>query len=190
MDHIIVDIEIKRRVEDTPGGWDSTDLLGVSCAVVYEFTTDMFRIYGPNDVEPLKSRIQRADRVGGFNVWKFDFPVIWGLPGRERVVELLPKTDDMLRRIWQAQGLDPEVFTKQHGGWSLDAVAGATINQQKLGNGAMAPIWYQSGDWCRLIDYCLNDVKMERDLSMFIDEHGYVVNNYRRLEVKKWGSGK
>ncbi len=94
-DHIVVDVEIKKTIEETPGGWDSTDKLGVAVAVVYEFQTDRFRIFGDTaaELESLRARLLKADRISGFNIWKFDFPVIFGLPGRERVEELRPKTN-------------------------------------------------------------------------------------------------
>ncbi len=175
MDHIIVDIEIQKTIEETPGGWNSTHLLGVSCAVVYEFGADKYRVYGPDDVMKLRDRLLMADRIGGWNTWKFDYPVIWGLPGRERVRELLSKTDDMLRRVWQSLGLDPEGFSPKHGGWSLDIVAQATIGAAKSGFGGDAPKWFQAGNWARLVDYCIQDVKLTRDLTVYADKFGHLV---------------
>jgi DEAD/DEAH box helicase domain-containing protein len=189
LDWIVVDVEIQKTIEETPGGWEATDKLGVACAVIYEFNRDNYRVYGPNDIEALRQRINTADRISGFNIWKFDYPVIWGLPGRERLPELLPKTDDLLRRIWLAQGLDPEVFSKQHGGWSLDVVAGSTIGQNKTGYGGDAPKWFQQGNWPRLVDYCINDVKVERDLAVFVDRFGYVLRQGQRLAIAPWERG-
>jgi len=178
-DHIVVDVEIQKTIEETPGGWDATDKLGVAVAVVYEFQTDRFRIYGhtPAELTALRARIMAADRISGFNIWKFDFPVIFGLPGRERVTALLPKTNDMLRRIWQSLRLDPDTFSKAHGGWGLDAVARGTLKAPgKIANGAQAPIWYQAGRWGEVCNYCVDDVTLERDLTIFVDRYGYVVN--------------
>jgi len=188
-DWIVVDVEIQKTIEETPGGWDATDLLGVACAVVYEFKGDNFRVYGPNDVERLRERLLAADRVSGYNIWKFDYPVIWGLPGRERKMEMLPKTDDLLRRIWQAQGLNPETFSKFHGGTSLDIVAGETINQRKSGFSGDAPKWFQAGEWAKLVDYCINDVKIERDLALFVEKHGYVITRVNRVHIAAWEKG-
>lgn len=127
LDHIVVDVEIQKNVDDVPGRWSATDKLGVAVAVVYEFLTGRYHVYLENDVAELRARLMRADRISGFNIWKFDFPVIFGLPGRERKTELLPKTNDILRRIWQSQNLDPESFSKAHGGWNLDAICKGTF---------------------------------------------------------------
>lgn len=192
MDHIVVDIEIAHTIEETPGGWDATHLLGVSCAVVYDMTKDRYTIYGDTDDERdrLKNRIVEADRVTTFNGWKFDFPVIWGLPARERVEMLAGISDDLLRRIWSGLGLNPDSFSKYHGGWGLDVVCQATIDRGKTGYGGGAPLLYQQGKWVELINYCLEDVRLTRDLCRFIDERGLVLGSYgRSVELKPWKAG-
>lgn len=175
-DHIVVDVEIQRTIEETPGGWDSTDKLGVSVAVVYEFLTDRFRVYGPSDVPALRDRLLQSDRISGYNIWKFDFPVIWGLPGRERYEPLRGKTNDLLCRIWKSLGLSVNEFSNLHKGWGLDAVARGTLGVGKSGYGGDAPKWFQAGNWARLVDYCVDDVRLERDLAIFMDRYGYVNN--------------
>ena len=175
MDHIVVDVEIAYTIEEV-GGWDHTENMGVSCAVVYEYRTDRFRVYGPADVQALRSRLLLADRITGFNTYRFDFPVIWGLPGRERVEELKLRSNDLLQRIWRSLGLDEEQFSDLHKGWGLDVVCQGTLGVGKSGNGADAPRWFQAGDWARLVDYCIDDVRLERDLGAFIDRYGFVVN--------------
>jgi DEAD/DEAH box helicase domain-containing protein len=179
LDHIVIDVEIQKTIEETPGGWDATDQLGVAVCVCYEYLTDRFRIYGHTNEElvELRERIKRADRISGFNIWKFDLPVIFGLPGRERVTELLPKTNDILRRIWLSLGLSGDQFSSLHKGWGLDPVSRGTLNAPgKIANGAQAPRWYQSGEWGKLVNYCVDDVTLERDLVTFVDQFGYVVN--------------
>lgn len=178
-DHIVVDVEIQKTIEETPGGWDATDKLGVACAVVYEFAGDRFRIYGPEDVPRLRERLLRADRISGYNIHRFDFPVIWGLPNRGRVEELKPKTNDLLQRIWRALGLDDDAvdFTELHKGWSLDSVTKGTLGVGKIGYGGDAPKWYQAGEWARVANYCADDVALERDLAVFVDKYGFVYNS-------------
>ncbi len=175
MDHIVVDVEIAHTVEEV-GGWDHTELMGVACAVVYEYQQDRFRLFGPQDVEALKERLLKADRVTGFNTWRFDFPVIWGLPARDRVLQLDDKSDDLLGRIWCSLELNREEFSELHKGWGLDVVAKGTLGAGKSGYGGDAPKWFQAGLWARLVDYCLEDVRLERDLCNFIDKYGFVVN--------------
>ncbi len=181
-DAIVVDVEIARRIEELPNGWDDTHLMGLGCAVVYEERTDRYRLYGPEDVEALQARLLEADLVGGFNTHRFDANVIWRMPRAARVEDFAPKVAagsvDLLRIIWQALGLDPDRFHKAtHGGWGLDAVARGTLGDRgKTGHGALAPVWFQEGRLCRLHSYCLDDVWLERDLLRFARRYGYVVN--------------
>jgi DEAD/DEAH box helicase domain-containing protein len=209
MDHVVVDIEIQKTIEETPGGWDATDKLGVAVACLWEYTGQRMRVYGPNDVEALKQRLLKADRISGYNIWNFDFPVIWGFSkqdwdnwtslGDEKRThvgpsgcnlksELACKTDDMLRRIWKALKLDPDKFDKRtHGGVGLDAVTKYTLNAGKIGNGADAPKWYQNGEVQRVVNYCADDVALERDLTDFVEKYGYVMSQYdRAIRIPKW----
>jgi DEAD/DEAH box helicase domain-containing protein len=177
-DHVVVDVEIQKTIEETPGGWDATDKLGVACACLYEFRGARMRIFGPEDVDALKDRLLSADRISGYNIYRFDFPVIWGLPARGRVTILKDKTNDILMRIWRALGLNDDTvdFTDLHKGWSLDVVAKGTLGKGKIGYGGDAPKWFQAGQWGRVANYCADDVALERDLADFVDKYGFVVN--------------
>lgn len=193
IDHVVVDVEIKQTIEETPGGWDATDKLGVAVAVVYEFKTDRFRIFGPDDSDlmALRERLDRADKISGFNIWKFDFPVIYGLPGRLRVEHLRPKTNDILRRIWRDKGLDPDNFSKGHGGYKLDDIMQSTFGVGKIGDGASAPKWYKEGKLSKVINYCVDDVALERDLALFVERHGFVLGRDRTpvyLDNNNWSA--
>lgn len=193
-DHVVVDVEIEKTIEELPGGWNATDKMGVACACVWEYSGQRMRVYGPKDVEDLQTRLLKADRISGYNIWNFDFPVIWGIskndwkndsafamPVKER---LMAKTNDLLRRIWLSLDLNPDRFVpRTHGGWKLDDVAEATLGVGKIGHGANAPKWYQEGLIQKVVNYCSDDVAIERDLSDFIDRHGYVVRRKRRGDV-------
>jgi len=94
------------------------------------------------------------------------------------VEELKSKTNDILQRIWRALGLDDDAvdFTELHKGWSLDTVTRGTFGVGKIGYGGDAPKWFQAGEWARVTNYCADDVALERDLAIFVDKYGYVIN--------------
>ena len=197
-DHVVVDVEIAHTTEETPGGWDATDKLGVAVACLWEYQTQRMRVYGPEDVEALRERLLKADRISGYNVWNFDFPVIWGVPKKDwngaqdpdgHVAyirrQLQPITNDLLRRMWIAQGFNPDVWQPGMGGSKLDDIAGATIRARKIGNGADAPKWYQAGQVQRVVNYCADDVAIERDLTDFVDRYGYVIHQGKQLFLKR-----
>jgi DEAD/DEAH box helicase domain-containing protein len=198
MDHVVVDVEIAKTVESCTDGWNSTEEMGVAVACVWEYRTSRMRVYGPLELTTLQDRLLAADRISGYNIWKFDFPVIWGISRtdwtqRDSFVvlksELGCKTDDLLRRIWKALGLSPDDFNSLHKGWGLDSVAGSTLGYRKIGYGGDAPKWYQAGQIQRVVNYCADDVALERDMTDFVDRYGYVVNNGRVLPVSPWTPG-
>lgn len=200
-DHVVVDVEIANTIEETPGGWDATDKLGVAVACLWEYQTRRMRVYGPDDVPALRERLLKADRITGYNVLNFDFPVIWGHGKKEWLDPFSPlnqalpsdqtyshkhrltnKCNDLLRRIWRALGFDPDGgFQKGMGGAKLDDIAAATLGVRKIGNGADAPKWYKAGQVQRVVNYCCDDVALERDLSDFVDRYGYVVRDGKKL---------
>lgn len=198
IDHIVIDVEIQKTIEETPGGWDATDLLGVAVACVWEYRTQRMRVYGPDDIEPLRERILQADRISGYNIFNFDFPVIWGKSKQQWAKDrwscdwsyLFDKTDDMLQRIWQTQGLNPDRFDKTiHGGYSLEAIASGTLKASKIGYGGDAPRWYQQGRIQKVVNYCADDVALERDLTDFVERYGYVIHNGKKLDIPAWKGG-
>jgi DEAD/DEAH box helicase domain-containing protein len=199
LDHVVVDVEISRTIEETPGGWDGTDKLGVAVACVWEYRTSRMRVYGPLELTTLQDRLLAADRISGYNIWKFDFPVIWGIsredwtgrdsPHASLKASLGHRVDDLLYRIWKALGLNPGEFTNSHKGWGLDSVASSTLGYRKIGYGGDAPKWYQAGQIQRVVNYCADDVALERDLTDFVDRYGYVVNQGRVLPVPPWTPG-
>lgn len=195
MDHIVFDVEIQKTIEELSAGWADTHLMGVACACVWQYQDARMRIYGPEDVEALKDRLLRADRISSFNGFNFDYLVIWGLSRlqwstecEELKARLLPKTNDILRRIWEeGLNLNPDMFNpKTHGGWGLDAVSKATLNAPgKIGHGGDAPKWFQAGQWARVANYCADDVALERDLTDFVDRYGYVSNGEQTVQLSK-----
>jgi DEAD/DEAH box helicase domain-containing protein len=204
MDHVVVDVEIQKTIEETPGGWDSTHLLGVAVACVWEYSTQRMKVYGPDEVEALRQRLFAADRISGYNIFNFDFPVIWGIQKKhwlgnctditsdqaceihDGVKKLLgPKTSDMLRRIWIAEGFNPDKWQPGMGGSKLDDIAGATIGVRKISDGASAPREYQKGRIQWVANYCADDVAIERDLTDFVDRYGYVIKDGKQLFLKR-----
>jgi DEAD/DEAH box helicase domain-containing protein len=190
IDQVTFDLEI---IEDpTVVGWDATDRLGVSCGVCYCERHDSFYVYGPNDVERLRQRILNADEVQSFNGVGFDYPVLFGVPRKEwdaheLRAKLLPKSNDLLRRVWTALGFNPDVNGPKQPGWKLGLIAQATLNRSKLGDGAEAPKWFKAGDWPRGVTYCISDVALTRDLCRFADRYGFVRGgNGDKLALPAW----
>lgn len=189
-DHIVIDVEIKNCVGENGLTWNDTDRLGVACACVWEYSSQRMRIYGPDSEGELRQRIVRADRVSGFNIDKFDLPLIFKMPNRQHPLICGydgRKVNDIFLHVLRALGASEdateEEIHKFHHGWSLNDICTATLGVGKIGHGAEAPRWFQQGDWARVVNYCADDVALERDLVDFVDRHGYVISGGRRLVI-------
>ncbi len=189
---IVIDVEIKKAIqgrneERVPGieycdGWRDFANMGIACVCTYDTRSHLSRVFLEDELEEFSGYVGPWI-TSGFNTVGFDLKLLrthgaWPTAGESPHF-------DILREIWCALDLDPDRFVPQtHGGWSLDAVAGATINATKSGNGALAPVWWQQGKRGRVIDYCLRDVWLEGQLLMHIIEHGWVTNGRQRVEVR------
>ena len=54
----------------------------------------------------------------------------------------------------------------------LDDVAAATIGQRKSGHGLQAVEWWKQGEMQKIKDYCLQDVKVTRDIYAYGLKYG------------------
>ena len=166
---IVFDVEIKKGIlgrKETPlegieycGGWRDFQNMGVACVCTFDTLTNLSRVFTENRLKECEDYLATAP-TAGFNTRRFDMPLL-AVHG-VRVPEQLHF--DALEQIWVKLGLDADSFSGLHAGWGLDAVMQATFGMAKTGHGAMAPVWWQRGEYCRVIDYCLNDVFLEAKL--------------------------
>jgi hypothetical protein len=186
---IIVDVEIKKAIlgrgeEPLPGveycdGWRDFISMGIACVCTFDLRTRLSRVFLEEDLQGLQAYLSQH-ATGGFNTRRFDNQLL-----AAHGVQVADLHYDMLEQIWVALGLNPDRFVpKTHGGWSLDAVAGNTLGQQKSGNGALAPVWWQQGQRGRVIDYCLRDVWLEAQLLSHIVNGSPVTNGRQNLKLQ------
>lgn len=164
----VFDAEIKRRI------------------VIFDYVSMRYRVFADNNIEEALVILHTYDLVVGFNTVKFDWKLLQATYPlcAELAKKHTPRNFDMLREIWLTLQLDPDNFKPAtHGGYKLDDVAFDTIRMRKTGNGATAPLMYQQGHWSELVDYCLEDVRIEKTLFEFVAEHEYLVRNGRVIEI-------
>jgi hypothetical protein len=171
---VVLDLEIQDLIIQQ-SDWDHTENIRVSCCCLYSYLEDRYHVYGPRDLDYLRAYLTTVDLIIGYNINKFDLPVIYGTENRKMPAGL-NTTYDILVEIWKVLGLDPTEFTDIHKGFSLNQVAKYTLNKQKTGSGAHAPQLWQQGNFWKVIDYCLNDVALTKDLYDFIQACGCVYN--------------
>lgn len=187
---IVYDIEILRAIppkdprDRLPGieycaGWRDFQNMGIACIGAYDFSEDRYRVFSEGNFQGFIDLIAAADVVAGFNSILFDNEVLratFGGPftfgdGIDRdkkfydaLADLDSKSYDLLRETWVAAGLSPTFQRETHMGYGLDDVCRANGLGGKTGNGAAAPIAWQQGRHGEVIDYCLHDVKLTKQL--------------------------
>ena len=157
----VIDLETRYSFDEV-GGRDNFAALGVSYIGLYSYRDDKFFGFRENELEKLNPILEKADRIIGFNVLHFDLPVLrphvsvdlFGLP----VLDIM---DDVTAVLGFRAG--------------LGALSKATLGKDKLGKGLDSLVWYRAGDWARLEEYCLQDVRLTRDLYEYGKEHGHLL---------------
>ncbi|MBI3912831.1 MAG: ribonuclease H-like domain-containing protein [Chloroflexi bacterium] len=160
MSDIFFDLETQNSIDDV-GGRAYLDKLRVSVAVALDADTGEFKAYTEADVSALIADLRAATRVIGFNIKRFDYPVL-KFYTRERLNDL--STVDMLEDIYNTLGFRV----------SLDALAHATLGAEKTADGLQAIRWFREGKLSELLEYCKADVALTRQLFEFGRTRGYL----------------
>lgn len=178
---LIYDCEIKKDIAkkgepiesgiEYCGGWRDFEGMGITVIGVYDYQTDRYRVFLEDNLSEFQDLIAQRELVVGFNNNAFDNLLceangLW-IPSE--------KSYDLLVEIWAGAGLGPRFNPSTHGGFGLDACSAVNFGTQKSGNGALAPIDWQRGKYGSVIDYCLNDVKLTKDLMDLVLNQGSII---------------
>ena len=80
-ERLVLDLETQREFNEVEGR--KPELLGISVVGLYSYETDRYDAYLEADLEKLAPRLQAADLIIGFNIRRFDLPVL----GPQTIVE-------------------------------------------------------------------------------------------------------
>ncbi|MFA5129592.1 MAG: ribonuclease H-like domain-containing protein [Patescibacteria group bacterium] len=153
---IVFDIETRESFQDV-GSYNSA-LLHVSVVGVYFYETDTFESFLEEDLPKLWPRFERADRIIGYNSNHFDFPCLQKYYQGD--ITKFPSLD-LLEEIQKQLGYRIK----------LDDVAQTTLGTGKSGHGLLAIDYWRKGEIEKLKDYCLQDVRVTRDVYEYALEH-------------------
>lgn len=160
-DVVVFDVETQRTFDEV-GGYDNLEKLGISYAGVYSYNQDQYFGFTESELPQLEVILQKEQpTLVGFNSIKFDVPVMQPYFGMN--LASLPHVD-ILKDIEQVLGHRVK----------LDNVAGATLYENKSGDGLDAIRWYRAGDMESLAKYCIDDVKVTRNVYEFGKRHGRI----------------
>ncbi len=167
---VVLDIETRNTFQEI-GSRDCAQLR-LSVVGVYTSKDDQFRVYTEETLPTLWPVLEHADRIIGFNHLAFDMPVLNNYyPGDCRKLPLL----DMMTDVERVLGYRPK----------LDDLATATLGRGKSGHGLDAVEFWKAGQIEKLHRYCLDDVRITRDLYQFGRDNGHVLYTQRGGAIRK-----
>jgi DEAD/DEAH box helicase domain-containing protein len=158
---IVLDLETQKEFAEV-GGRNKNHLLKVSVCGIYEYATDKFSIFGESELHKLAEILQGADQIIGFNIKEFDFEVL--RPYLNFEIQNLPYLD-IIESVQEHLGHRV----------GLDSIAQATLGAGKSGNGKEAILYFRNNRMDLLKKYCLDDVRITRDVYQFGMNNGKIL---------------
>jgi len=161
MNLVFFDLETQNLLQDV-GGRSGIEKLRLSCGVTFSTQRDGFAIYWEKDTQVLIDELIAADRVIGFNLIGFDYPVLRPYAPGFNFASI--RTLDLLQDIHRTLGFR----------LSLDSIAEASLGATKSADGLKAVEWFRAGELEKVAEYCKVDVDITRQVYEFGRDNGYV----------------
>lgn len=161
---IILDLETQHSFQEVD---NDLKKLKVSVVGIYEYATNQYLSFREEEFARLFPKLEKASMLVGFNINKFDLPVLapYYLGKMSQF-----KTLDILEEVEKVLGFRV----------SLDNIAQETLGQKKTGHGYMAIDYFRRGEWDKLISYCLEDVRITKELYEYgLKNNKLFFNDYR-----------
>ncbi len=162
LDKIVLDIETKNSFADV-GGKQNLKMLDVSLIGVYSYKRDEYFGFEEKDFPLFEKMLKETGVIIGFSIYNFDLPLISKLYNNYDFSKYIIL--DILKEIEEKRGHRIK----------LDDLAQANIGVGKNGNGLEAIELYRKGKIDELKKYCLNDVKITKELYELILEKGEII---------------
>lgn len=147
---IVFDIETKNTFEDV-GGQANIGKLEASVVGVYSYAADTYRAFEEREFSELGEVLQRASLLVGFYSKKFDVPVMEKyFPFKLAAVKHMDILEEIEKRLGRRIG--------------LGVLAEANLGVGKSAHGLEAIEFWKRGELQKLKDYCLQDVKITKEI--------------------------
>lgn len=159
-DRIVFDLETQKDFNEV-GGRNNLHLLKISVLGFFSFKDNEYFVCEEGQLSKFIDRLKRCPTLIGFNIKHFDLPV------------LKPYVDFDLDKISRIDLMDDVIG---HLGFrlSLDSIAYGTLNKNKSAEGIKAIKWFKSGQMDKIKRYCLDDVKITKEIYDFALQNGYI----------------
>jgi DEAD/DEAH box helicase domain-containing protein len=179
MDTLVFDIETQNFFTDPDVGWDNFTALKISVVCVYSYLRDQYSSFEEHEMAKLAELFREAKRIVGFSMNRYDVPVL---------NNYFQKLGASAPRLWDMERVDLleeiEMAAKQR--VSLSRLAEANLGVKKDRHGSEAISLYREGKMDELKAYCLNDVKLTKDLyDLYQKQNYFLIPDKRTGETVK-----
>jgi len=161
LDKLVLDIETSDTIDEV-GGKQNLHRLHISMIGVYSYKRADFFAFEEKEFPLFEKLLKESGALIGFSLNYFDIPVLKGhFPhnfSRLKVIDILE-----------------EVERQRGHKIGLGQLAQANIGAGKTGSGLEAIELYREGKIEELKNYCLNDVKITKDLYELAKNQGHLI---------------
>lgn len=156
MRKIIFDIETDGIITNIGG---KEVFPNIYCVCIYDSETDKYQSFTKEQLKDLWPILEKADLLIGYNSDSFDIPILnrYYSGDLTKIGSL-----DLLSEIKNSLGYRIK----------LDSVAEATLNRKKTAHGGLAMEWWKQGKYQEVINYCLEDVRITKDIYDYAVKNG------------------
>lgn len=169
MRYIVFDIESTSKGGFTRGRVDVEEQ-EITIVALYDSETDSYSSYLRDELHLLWPLLERTDMLIGYNSNSFDIPLLNRYyPGDLTKIHSL----DLMVEVQNALGRRLR----------LQSIAEATLGKGKSGDGLQAQVWWQEGKIDKVRQYCIDDVKITKEIYDYALKNGSV--KYKDLREKR-----
>ncbi len=160
-DKLVIDIETKNTFEDV-GGQDNLLDLEMSFVGVYSYNQDKYFGFFEHEFEKLEPILKSTSLIIGFSSNRFDIPILNKyFDFNVKAIERLDILDEIEERLGHRV--------------KLDFLAQTNLKIGKTADGLDAIKFYKEKRWDDLKNYCLNDVKITKELYDLGKKQGHLL---------------
>ncbi len=181
MRKLVFDIETRNIFQDV--GSNNPEDLDISIVGLYDYETNKFESFTQEEFDKMWPYFEKAELLITYNGEHFDLPLLNKYYKKAGLGDLKKiKSLDVFREIKNTNGR-----------WlKLDKVAEGTFGLKKSGDGLEAVKWWREGKIDEIRRYCLDDVKITRNVYDFalknkklMFKEGPFIKEIK-LDVKHW----
>ncbi len=177
-----ITFDIETRMTSLVGNRLDINFMELTVVGIHDSETGAYSSFLKEDLPQLWPIIERADMLIGFNSDTFDIPLLNRYyPGDLTKIRSL----DLLSEVYKAMGRRVR----------LQLLAEATLGKSKKGDGMKAMEWWEQGLYDKVREYCIEDVRLTRELYDYARAHGHLkYKDFKekreiKLDTSQWEEG-